>query len=245
MNYTIDINCDLGEGIGNDSLIMPLISSCNIACGGHAGDEKSIRDSVKLALKHQVKIGAHPSYPDPLNFGRKKMDIPLAELQKNIEDQVNRMSRIVNDLGGVLHHIKTHGALYNEAAKDKDIAQTIINAVKNTSRKVFLYVPYQSVIEKLARESDIPVKREAFADRNYNRDRSLVSRTFDHASIKDPVQVKGHLVNMIRNKKVKCIDGVEVAMVADTFCIHGDNPEAVKILNFLHRELPTSGIKVE
>lgn len=245
MKYTIDINCDLGEGIGNDALIMPLISSCNIACGGHAGDEKSIRDTVKLALKHHVKIGAHPSYPDPVNFGRRKMDMSLAELQKSIEEQVNRIRSIVNGLGGVLHHIKPHGALYNEAAKDKDIAQTIINAVKNTSQKVFLYVPYKSVIEKLALENDIPIKREAFADRNYNRDRSLVSRTFDHASIKDPVQVKGHLVNMIHNKQVICIDGVGVAMEADTFCIHGDNPEAVKILDYLHGELPKSGIKIE
>ena len=244
-DYSIDINCDLGEGIGNDALLMPLLSSCNIACGGHAGDEKSMKETIEQALKHGVKIGVHPSYPDRENFGRKEIDITLSKLQENIENQINVFKKVLNKTRGELHHIKPHGALYNVAAKNRKIAEVILNAALNTVGNIFLYVPYNSVIHQLALERGIKVKVEAFADRNYNTDLSLVSRANTNAVITAPELVRQHLTNMIIHKKVVSIDGVEVPMYADTFCVHGDNSNAIEILKFLHTELPKNGIRIE
>ncbi len=241
---TIDINCDVGEDLDNERDLMPYISSCSIACGGHAGTKKTIIKTIKLALQHTIKIGAHPSFPDKENFGRKVMEISLADLQLSIENQLKLININVKQLGGELHHVKAHGALYNLSATNKETAQVIINAIKNILDDVFLYVPYNSVIQKLAVRNNLKIKVEAFADRNYNTDLTLVSRKNKGAIITDTKILMQHLLKMITENKVISIDGVEVEIIADTFCIHGDNPNVKNLLKFMHKKLLKNGIKI-
>lgn len=244
MKYSIDINSDVGEGLGNEELIIPYISSCSIACGGHAGDTNTILDTIKLATKYSVKIGAHPSFPDKDNFGRKVIDLPESVLQLSIESQILKIQNILQKMGGKLHHVKPHGALYNLAAIDSKVAQLIINAIKNTAENVFLYVPNNSIIEKLALKNNLKIKVEAFADRNYNADLTLVSRKKTNAIIIDKGQVVTHLLKMIIEKKVVSIDGGEIAIMAETFCVHGDNPNAVSILKYISKIFNRKGIEI-
>ncbi len=241
---TIDINCDVGEGMDNEAELMPYMSSCSIACGAHAGNEETIIETIKLALQHGVKIGAHPSFPDKENFGRKIIDITPSNLQSSIEDQIMLVNDTVKRLKGKLYHVKTHGALYNLSAINKEIAQIIINAVKNTVNNAFLYVPYNSVIQKLAIENSLKIKVEAFADRNYNTDLTLASREKENALIVSREILMKHLLKMITQQKLISIDGVEVEIIAETFCIHGDNPNAKNLLKFIHKKLPENGIKI-
>jgi len=243
MNF-VDINCDVGEGIGNERELMPYIASCSIACGAHAGDEKTIVDTIQLALQHRVKIGAHPSFPDRENFGRKEMCIDPADLQMSIENQILLVKHSTEQLGGELHHIKAHGALYNLTAVDKNMAQLFINAVKNTAVDVFLYVPYNSLIQELALKNNLKIKIEAFADRNYNTDLTLVSRKNENALITDKEIIIQHLLKMIEEQKLISTDGVEVEIKADTFCVHGDNQNAIIILKYIAEKLNENGIKI-
>ena len=243
-NYKIDINVDLGEGVGNESQLMPHISSCNIACGGHAGDIETMRTVVKLAKKHGVKIGAHPSFPDKENFGRKAMEMPSVVLYKSIKKQMRDLLNILKDEHARLHHIKPHGALYNVAAVDEKIAKTIIEAIKSIAIPIKLYVPYKSVIADVAIKNNIAIKYEAFADRNYNDDLTLVSRAENNALINDEVIMFNHVYRMISTEKVKAISGAETAIIADTFCIHGDNLEAVNLVKALRANLEAKGIKI-
>ncbi|MEW4922828.1 5-oxoprolinase subunit PxpA [Algibacter sp. 2305UL17-15] len=241
---SIDINADLGEGIGNESQLMPFISSCNIACGGHAGDEDIMQHVVKLAKKYKVKIGAHPSFPDPENFGRVAMDMPCVALFKSIEDQINLLIAILEEENMNLHHVKTHGALYNMAAKDEKIATVIAEVMKSMELPVALYVPYNSVMAEIAVENKIPIVYEAFADRNYNDDLTLVSRQKENAIIENPEDVFQHVYRMISEEKVKTISGKKIKIKAQTFCIHGDNPKAIGLLNRLNNQLEEKGICV-
>ncbi|GGD25582.1 5-oxoprolinase subunit PxpA [Hyunsoonleella pacifica] len=242
--FSIDINADLGEGIGNEEQLMPLISSCNIACGGHAGDKNTIREVVKLAKAYKVKIGAHPSFPDPENFGRLPMEMPYAALFKSIKDQINTLVDIVDEENTVLHHVKPHGALYNKAVKDAKIANVIIEVMKSMHLPVYLYVPYKSVIARLAIEYKIPIIYEAFADRRYNDDLTLVSRSKKNAVLHDEDEVFQHVYTMISQKKVKSISGKELEIKAHTFCIHGDNPKAIGLVNRLKYSLESKGVSV-
>lgn len=240
----VDINVDVGEGINNESLLMPYISSCNIACGGHAGDLETMRMVVKLAKQHQVKIGAHPSFPDKQNFGRKPMDIPCAALYTSIQDQINDLQAVLKEDHARLFHVKPHGALYNLAAVDSKIADVIIEVMKGFILPVKLFVPYNSVIGKLAVKNDIPVMYEAFADRNYNDDGNLVSRNKDNALIDDASQMFEHVFRMITTNKVKTITGSEIRIIAESFCVHGDNPKAVDLIKNLKIQLETRGILI-
>ncbi len=232
----IDINVDVGEGIGNESEILSYISSCNIACGGHAGDKETMRLVIKLSKEHRVKIGAHPSFPDKEHFGRKPMEISCAALYTSIKEQINDLMRVLNEEQARLNHIKPHGALYNLAAIDKKVATVIVEVIKSFMLPIKLYVPFNSVIEKLAIENEIPVIYEAFADRNYNDDLTLVSRTHKRALIKDPEAVFKHMYSIIESGTVQTLQGHLVPVKAETFCIHGDNSNAVTILKFLKQE---------
>ena len=242
--YVIDINCDVGEGIGNESELMPYISSCNIACGGHAGDRESMRQVAKLANEHAVKIGAHPSFPDKENFGRQKMDISCSALYKSLEDQVSALIDVLRQEHLQLHHVKPHGALYNLAAVDEEIAIVVVEVMKRFHLPLKLYVPYKSVIADLAMKENIPITYEAFADRNYNSDLTLVSRQKENALITDSDELFEHIMRMIIDKKVQSISGVEVEMKASTFCVHGDNPKAVKLIKDLTMKLKENNIKI-
>ncbi len=245
MSYSVDINCDVGEGLGNEAALMPFISSCSIACGAHAGDDTTIIETIRLAIKNNVKIGAHPSFPDRKNFGRKVMDLDKKALQQSLEDQINLVNTHAKRLGAKLYHVKAHGALYNQAAIDTKTAQIILLAVKNTVHNAVLYVPYNSILEKLALKYYVKIKVEAFADRNYNENLTLVSRTNENAIITDRDLLLEHLLKMIIHKKVKTISGVEVAIKADTYCIHGDNSNAVEILKYISQKFLEKGIKIE
>ena len=241
----IDINVDVGEGIGNESILMPIISSCNIACGGHAGDSESMRMVVKLATANNVKIGAHPSFPDKANFGRKQMDISCAALYTSIKGQIDNLMTILEQENTRLNHVKPHGALYNLAAVDDKAASVIIEVMKNFILPVKLFVPFNSVIEKKAIENNIPIKYEAFADRNYNDDGTLVSRNEKNALIHDSEQMFDHVFRMISSQKVKTISGSEIKILADTFCIHGDNPKAVDLIQDLSKRLREKSIQIK
>ncbi len=241
----IDINCDVGEGVGNEADLLPLISSCNIACGGHAGDDGSMTQVVKLAKKYGVRIGAHPSYPDKENFGRISMDIRPEELTKSIRTQIHALKIILNMEQVSLHHIKPHGALYNDLAKNKELADLFLEAIASDKESVVLYAPPGSVIAKKAIKHDFKVKLEAFADRSYNQDLSLVSRKLPNAVLYDPKIVLRHLVKMVHENKVVTVDGKESLIEAQTYCLHGDTPNALQILTYLSKELPKKQIYIQ
>lgn len=244
MSNTIDINCDLGEGLNNEVEIMPFISSCSIACGGHAGSKRTIRKVVDLAIKHQVKIGAHPSFPDKANFGRIRLEMPSKDLQQSIEEQIQSVVSVCNEKNVQMHHVKPHGALYNLVAIDSFHAEVVIKAVKNKAPGSFLYVPYNSAIQKVAEKMGLNIKIEAFADRNYNSDLTLVSRNLENAVICEKKKLFDHLLKMILEKRVKTIDGVEVDLSAETYCFHGDNPKALELLKYASKKLQKSGIEI-
>lgn len=225
----IDINSDLGEGMGIDAQIMPFISSCNIACGGHAGDIQTMETTIDLAQKHQVKIGAHPSYPDRENFGRKPIAMDLGQLSNSLLEQIRTLESLVHKKRTTLHHIKPHGALYNEAAVNPKIAQLIIDLVKNHFPQCFLYVPDRSAIAQLAEKNHLKIMYEVFADRNYQDDLTLVSRQNPNAVFKDPKIVEEHLLRMVNERQVKTITGSLKPIKVDTICVHGDNPEALAL----------------
>ncbi len=241
----IDINCDVGEGVGNEAFLLPLISSCNIACGGHAGDQESMTEVARLAHKNGVKVGAHPSYPDRINFGRVSVDISEKELIASIRNQMNDFVNILKKEEVTLHHIKPHGALYNDIARNKDLAKTFLSAINDFKKTVYIYVPHRSAIEEEGLKNGFEIRREAFADRAYNNDLSLVSRKLKGAVIKSPEKVLQHLLGMVLSKKVKTLKGEKIEILADTYCIHSDTPSALKILNYLTQELPKANIRIK
>ncbi|SNR14590.1 5-oxoprolinase subunit PxpA [Tenacibaculum jejuense] len=233
----IDINCDVGEGINNEDKLMPLISSCNIACNAHAGSVEIIDNVIALAKKYKVKIGAHPSFPDRENFGRKLMDISKEKLQKSIEDQLELLIKRSEKQCIKIHHVKPHGALYNFAAKDEYYANIVLNALEKKLPKAFLYAPYNSIILNLAKERNIKVKFEAFLDRTYNNDLSLVSRNLPGALISNKNKAWEQLERMILKEEVISIQEEVVNIKADTFCVHGDNDHAIQMLIYINAML--------
>jgi len=245
MFQTIDINVDVGEGLDNEAQLMPFISSCNIACGGHAGDIQTMRTVVKLAKQYNVKIGAHPSFPDKENFGRQAIEISSAGLFKSIREQINGLMSVLRDENARIHHIKPHGALYNLAATKTSTATVIIEAMKSISLPIKLYVPYNSVVAEMAIKENIPIVYEAFADRNYNDDLTLVSRNKKNAIILDSEELFNHIYRMITQRKVKTINGVELKIIANTFCVHGDNPNAVNLIEDLNQRLEKNHISIK
>ena len=243
--YHIDINADVGEGIGNEEKLMSFLSSCNIACGGHAGDAETMAKVINLAMKNDVKIGAHPSFPDRVNFGRLDMKISAEDLYSSLKYQISALQNVLRLEGAQLHHIKPHGALYNLAAKDRKTAKVIIAVIKSIAMPIKLYAPYKSVIAELAIDENIQVAFEAFADRNYNENLSLVSRKNDDAMLLKKDSVLQHVLHIIKHGKVKTISGVEVSIKASTFCVHGDSKNALEILKYLNQELPKNHILIQ
>ena len=241
---SIDINADVGEGMGNESQLLPYLSSCNIACGGHAGTADTMRTVVKLAKQYGVKVGAHPSFPDTENFGRENMKISNTALFASLQHQIDDLQRILSEEQVNLNHVKPHGALYNLAAIDEKTALVIIEVMKRFVLPVKLYVPYKSVIADLAIQNNIPVLYEVFADRQYHADLTLVSRQEKNAVIHDSEMLVEHVYNMVANQKVKTISGEEVPIKAETCCMHGDNLYAVNLLIKLRKFLNKKGINV-
>ena len=243
--YNIDINSDVGEGIGNEAKLLPLISSCNIACGAHAGDERTMRWVVQLAKTNNVKIGAHPAYPDRENFGRKKISISQEELAKSIIAQIGLLAKIIDEEGANLHHIKAHGALYNTIAKNSNLALVFLKAILPYKETTYLYVPFGTQICELASDMGFRIKTEAFADRNYNADLSLVSRDRPKAIINEPSKVLDHLLRMVKSNTIRTIEGRQQTLKANTYCIHGDTVSALEILMYLSQELPKHQVRID
>jgi UPF0271 protein len=234
--HEVNINCDLGEGMLNDEQLMPMLSSCNIACGGHYGDENTIRETIKLAQKYGVHCGAHPSYPDRLNFGRKVITLSTDELIISLRNQIELFQKIANEEKCDFHHIKLHGALYNQAANDQKLAQIILTIFEEFPKTIRLYVPSGSLFASLAKKNHI-VCEEAFIDRTYQDDLSLTPRSAENALIKDPETAWKQLKSILNFKKVLTISGKQVALSASTFCIHGDSENALEILTYISNRL--------
>lgn len=238
----IDINCDVGEGINNEDLLMPFISSCNIACTAHAGSVEIIDKVICLAKENNVKIGAHPSFPDKENFGRKIMDISNDELQESIEWQINMLKERAKIQNIELQHIKLHGALYNLVVTNQKIAEVVVQSILKVSPTTFLYVPFNSKIAEVAQNQNIKIKYEAFADRNYNDDLTLVSRSLPNAVIVDKRKVFDHVFRMLSFGELKTINGKFIKINADTFCVHGDTKNAIELLKYMFKSLQKKGI---
>jgi len=228
----IIFNADVGEEAGNDTIIMPYLSWCNIACGSHAGNEKTIQKTIDLAIQYNVKIGAHPSFPDRQNFGREVMDIGYGELVKSITDQIKLIKFYSEKRGQLLHHVKPHGALYNEAIANEKMANAIVDAVKSIDKNFKIITTKESLITKLFSDN-FDIKHEVFADRRYNNDYTLVSRNKKNAVIQNPQKVYEHVYGMIHENKIVSEDGSQLKVDFDTICIHGDHPNAVAILKRL------------
>ena len=236
----LNINCDLGEGLNNEHIIMPLIDSCNIACGGHAGDNGSMIECVEISIKNNVKIGAHPSYPDKINFGRKKIDISPSQLSYSIISQIESLETIADSYGLELNHIKAHGALYNQMIIDTELSNFYLNTIKDFKNKCSLYIPYKSEIEKIALKKGFSIIYEVFGDRNYNDDLSLVSRNNENALITDPESVVNHIKTIKETETVKTINGNYKKIKFDTICIHSDTNNSVEILKKINQEFDES-----
>jgi len=238
----IDINCDTGEGVGNEAELLPLVSSCNIACGGHAGDSQSMDQVVALAVRNGVRIGAHPSYPDREHFGRKSLDLPADALKESLARQVAALERVVAARGAVLQHIKAHGALYNDLAANPELGQTYLEVFDSYRGRVRLFAPCGSRFASLARERGFEVWEEAFADRAYQPDGSLASRQLAGAVLTEPEQVWRQLRKMVFHQRTDTLDGQEIPIRAQTYCLHGDTPRAYEILMYLSGKLREESI---
>ena len=227
----IDINCDLGEGFGNEADLMPYIQSCNIACGGHAGNRHTMIATVQIAKKYDVKIGAHPSYPDKANFGRLSLEIGKKELQDSLREQLLAFQDVVSEVDAVWHHIKPHGALYNDVAANEELATWCVEVFKEFDVK--LYAPFSAAIARVAEEHGLTVIYEGFADRNYNDDLSLVSRKKAQAVLTDVGAIISHVKRMFYDQQVLTLNGVLKQIKAKTFCVHSDTDNAVAIVKNL------------
>ena len=240
----IDLNCDLGEGIGNERELMPLISSCNLACGGHAGDSETINSVIALATKYNVEVGAHPSFPDRENFGRTVIKISFDELKNSLLKQIDLVKESCHRFNIKLHHIKFHGALYNLSASNEDYAQFITRLIEEYYPEIPIYVPFNSAISNLA-NGRVKLIYEGFADRNYEKDGSLVSRSKNDAVLTDLNRIFEHVFGMVNRNEIKTISDTILNVNIDTICVHGDTPKAVQILKDLNHNLLNSGIEIK
>ena len=241
----IDINCDMGEGIGNDTAIMPFISSANIACGYHAGDEETMRRTIELCLQYNVAIGAHPSFSDKKNFGRTEMHLSTSEVYELVTKQIRLFDEIVKQCGASLHHVKPHGALYNMSAKDSQLATAIALAVKNMDEKLILYGLSGSYSINEANVIGLKTAHEVFADRTYQDDGSLTPRLKAKALIEDVNTMSKQVLQMIKDKTVTSLSGKTISILADTICIHGDGKHAVEFAKTIHHVLKQNNIDIK
>ncbi len=241
---SIDLNCDMGEGSGNDQAIMPFISSVNIACGYHAGDEEIMRLTVESALQHHVAIGAHPSYPDRDNFGRTNMELSPEAVYDIVLKQVRSLYDVAEKYDAVIHHVKPHGALYNSAAKDSKLSAAICRAVKDFDKNIIVYGLSGSELIKAANEAGLKSSQEVFADRTYREDGSLTPRTEANALIEDVNISAAQVLRMVKHGKVMTASGAEVSLVAETICIHGDGKYAAGFAREIRQLLVQNGIAI-
>ncbi|RNI30151.1 LamB/YcsF family protein [Rufibacter immobilis] len=248
--YTVDLNCDLGESfgtyrLGHDEAILPLVTSANIACGFHAGDPSVMRKTVRQALQHQVALGAHPGFQDLVGFGRRDMAISPEEAFDLVVYQIGALSGFIKAEGGVLHHVKPHGALYNMAAVQPALAEAIAEAVYKVSPEVVLYGLAGSALVQAGEKLGLKTAHEVFADRTYQQDGTLTPRRLPNALITNQEEAVQQVVRMVKEGKVLAQQGVEVPIKADTVCLHGDGAHAVAFARLIRETLTQEKVTLQ
>ena len=244
MKLSVDINADLGEGAGHDEELFDLISSANIATGFHAGDSDSMHAAVSAAKKHGVAVGAHPSFFDRENFGRKELKISSPEVFDAVAYQLGVFQAITSALAVLPNHVKPHGALYNMAVLDRDLADAIARAIKSVDPKLILFAPDKSELARAGEANALQVAHEIFADRNYLNDGWLVPRTRPDALLRDPKEAARRVLRMLREHKVRSVEGGDVEVRGETICVHGDTPGAVEFARELRSQLEREGVTI-
>ena len=249
MSIEININCDLGEkskhhSNKHDPDLLEIVNSANIACGYHAGDEETMNQVVEISKKNGVSIGAHPSFNDPENFGRERMNLSSSELEKLIIDQYEILQTISSNHGENVTHIKPHGALNNMACEDINLATILAKVIKSINPELIYLVPTGSKMEQAAKKLDMKIACEIFADRNYEDDGNLVSRKKPNALITDPELAKKHVLNMVKNQALNCHSGKQISCEIDSVCIHGDNINSINTAKAVKENLLNNGLKL-
>ena len=246
----ININCDLGEKSKHhsnkyDPDLLEIVNSANVACGFHAGDDESMSQVIQISKKNGVSIGAHPSFNDPENFGRQRMNLSSSEISKLIIDQYDILQTIADNYKESVTHIKPHGALNNMACEDIELATTLAKTIKGINKDLIYLVPTGSKMEKAAKKLNMKIACEIFADRNYEDDGNLVSRKKPHALITDPEQAKKHVLNMVKNQALNCHSGKQIPCEIDSVCIHGDNESSLATAKSIKDNLIDNGLKLK
>jgi len=243
----ININCDLGESsklhsTENDPLLLEIVNSANIACGYHAGDKKTMEKTIEISKKNNVSIGAHPSFNDPENFGRKRINLPSGDIKKLILDQIIILSDVANDRGVKVTHVKPHGALNNMACEDYDLAKIISESIIQINKNLIFLVPTGSQMEKAGKKLGMKIAAEIFSDRNYEDDGNLISRSKKNAMITNPEIAKKHVIKMVENQALNCYSGKQIPCEIDSVCVHGDGKSAVSTAKQIKEGLIKSGV---
>ena len=248
----IDINCDMGESfgiytLGMDAEVIRHISSANIACGFHAGDPQVMRKTVRLALEHGVALGAHPAFPDLAGFGRRRMECSLEDIQDYITYQVGALQAFCRAEGGRLHHVKPHGALYNQAAADPVLIRVIARAIHAIDPELLLVIlagPNAAALTEAAADEGVQVVLEAFPDRAYERNGALRARSFEGAVIHDAALAAERALHMVEHGMITAHDGTEIPMQVRSLCVHGDNPNTVALAAAIRSRLESAGVRI-
>ena len=246
----ININCDLGEkskfhSIENDTALLNIVNSANIACGFHAGDEETMKIVIRTSKKNGVSIGAHPSFNDPENFGRKRINLNSLDIRKLIIDQYEILQNFAQEQNEKVTHIKPHGALNNMACEDLELATILANTIYGIDKDIIYLVPTGSKMEIAAKKLNMKIAREIFADRNYEDDGNLVSRSRANALIIDPNIAKEHVLNMVKNQSLNCLSGKKIPCQIDSICIHGDNKSSLDTAKIIKQNLTDNGLTLK
>ena len=250
MTMEININCDLGEksklhSNKHDPDLLKIVNSANIACGYHAGDEETMKQIIQISKDNNVSIGAHPSFNDPENFGRTRMDLNDVEIEKLIIEQYEILQKIALQFGEKVTHIKPHGALNNMACEDLNLATTLAKTIYNLNKDLIYLVPSGSKMEVAAKKFGMKIACEIFADRNYEDDGNLVSRKKPNALITDANEAKQHILSMVRNQSINCLSGKMIPCEIDSVCIHGDNTNSLETAKIIKKNLQDDGFKLK
>jgi UPF0271 protein len=246
----ININCDLGEkskfhSVENDPALLNIVNSANVACGYHAGDDETMRMVIKTSKENGVSIGAHPSFNDPENFGRKRMNLNSFEIKKLIIDQYQNLYEIAQEYDEKVSHIKPHGALNNMACEDLELATILANTIYEIDKDIIYLVPTGSKMEMAAKKLNMKIACEIFADRNYEDDGNLISRSKSNALITDPDFAKKHVLDMVKNQSLNCLSGKKIPCEIDSICIHGDNISSLDTAKLIKQNLKNNNIKLK
>jgi len=246
----ININCDLGEkskfhSVKNDPALLNIVNSANVACGYHAGDDETMRMVIKTSKENGVSIGAHPSFNDPENFGRKRINLNSSEIKKLIIDQYQILYEIAQEYDEKVSHIKPHGALNNMACENLELATILANTIYEIDKDIIYLVPTGSKMEMAAKKLNMKIACEIFADRNYEDDGNLVSRSKSNALITDPDIAKKHVLDMVKNQSLNCLSGKKIPCEIDSICIHGDNISSLDTAKLIKQNLTNNNIKLK